>query len=301
MDTDSRSPDQLRWQVTPAFYIALDAAEHIAVEVLGVRVIVPDGGLFAEAARQVKAQQLGKDYSHPSDDAILGAQIAVQAAQQRHDLVRRHIADVAHRLLAPGTFTARAVDDTAEGIADAAMDGMSPIFNQAVASAADTVLAKIVDHPDWRDVIAARATAGTDARTAALLTFIRQIAEMRKDGERDVDGEPYDMEMQISVEEISNLIGEAREILGIPDPDDATAEGPVAQWRWNDHNRPNGLWCRWSKVSAPADRAGSDDQHCPFDCPDSTIEAADPQPVREPKFAAVANLSGPAACDGGQQ
>jgi hypothetical protein len=54
----------------------------------------------------------------------------------------------------------------------------------------------------------------------------------------------------------------------------ATRVGKPAAYRWNDHYRDDGIWCRWSLCSAPTRLAGTDDERCPADCPASKIEPA---------------------------
>lgn len=287
------SPDQLRWQVTPILTLALDAAERSVVEVYGLRAIVPHTTALAESVRQLQSAQRG---GHRGEDPHLFAFIAGQAAQARHDLVRQHITNAASRIFGLRVDSDRQL---ACDIADAAMEGMGPLFTQTVTSAADAVLSMIVNHPDWRDVIRARATGQTDAKIAGLLSFIHQVAAMRKDGEPGDDGEPYDMEMQFTVEEYNDLIARAREIDDAPDPDGQPAE-PEQPLRWNNHYRLDGNWCRWSRVSAPADRAGSDDERCPFNCPGSKVEPDSKiEPTDQPQQPAISlNGTGPATPEG---
>jgi len=264
----TRNPDQLRWKVTEILYIALDASEQIAVELLGHREVLPDTAMLAEALRQADAQKLGA--GHPDDAVRLAAQTAALAVKGRNDLIRKHVID---------SISRHADRRLAHDITDEVMSGIGPVVDQAVASAADTVLASLADHPDWWHVMGAQAQAQTTSRITELTSFVRQIAGMKREGEPGDDGDPYDMGTDLDLDGIDDLIEQARRITGVPglatgdaDPND---EG---QYRWNDHHKPNGSWCRWSHVSAPVNLAGSSDQRCPFDCPDSSIE---PWPVAQ--------------------
>jgi hypothetical protein len=58
---------------------------------------------------------------------------------------------------------------------------------------------------------------------------------------------------------------------GAPMNPDQTPE-PEAEFRWNNHYRDDGVWCRWSLCSVSRERAAGDDHRCPVDCPDSAIE-----------------------------
>jgi hypothetical protein len=49
----------------------------------------------------------------------------------------------------------------------------------------------------------------------------------------------------------------------------------MTKFRFTNHYKPDGTWCRWSLVDvvAPEQRAQPDDRHCAWDCPDSDIES----------------------------
>jgi hypothetical protein len=48
--------------------------------------------------------------------------------------------------------------------------------------------------------------------------FVRQVAELRRDGEDDGEGEEYESENDDNFETLYSLIVQARELLGLPDP-----------------------------------------------------------------------------------
>lgn len=178
------SPDQVRWQITPALTIALDATENIVVDILGNRARVANTKDLAEGVRQAIAAQRGTPL--PEDDAL--------------------------------------------------------------------------------------------TQLGALSVFVQGIAEMRMDGEPDVNGGLYDPGRGQLVEDVDGLIGDARRLLGIPDPhpadDDGDDEPP--RFRWNDHRNANGVWCRCSHLPVSDKLAESDDKRCLHECPDSTIEPIPP-------------------------
>jgi len=183
--------DQLRWQLTPDYTVALDDQNRIVAEVGGQRALIDRPAMAAEAFRQAKAAQTGA--YHDTDDLV--------------------------------------------------------------------------------------------SEVIGLRSFARQVAEMRKDGENDGNGEPFVMENDDTWETLSGLIDQARDMLGIinpyPEPDpDPCSEADLgvdvgeerAKFRWNIHYLPSGAWCRWSHVPVSAEAAARDDKRCPFECPDSTIE-----------------------------
>jgi hypothetical protein len=51
-----------------------------------------------------------------------------------------------------------------------------------------------------------------------LFEFVRTVAELRKDGELDDEGEEWTMENDDAYDTVMTLISEARSILGIEDP-----------------------------------------------------------------------------------
>jgi hypothetical protein len=292
MTTRHTAPDLLRWQLSPILAVVLDDIENVDVIVLGHRAPVPNMKDFAEAIRQAHAQQHGT--AQPDAQAALAAEIATHAAAARNDLVRQHIADAAasefdRNPSATGTAA------LSRGIADRAMEGMAPLFTEAVISYADAVLRQLADSRDWQENpgIRAMTEVGTqvlaDASKAGarLLEFTRDVAQMRMTSETDDDGDLFDGSDGPALDLLQGIIGRARELLGIPGPDQADATGPddgeeEAKFRWNYHSADNGQWCPFSHVVAPARLADSDDQRCPHGCDLSEVEPIVPTPPAGP-------------------
>src|SRR5579872_5736568 len=146
----TRNPDQLRWKVTEILYIALDASEQIAVELLGHREVLPDTAMLAEALRQADAQKLGA--GHPDDAVRLAAQTAALAVVltvvlKLFSLVRPDIAVFGEKDAQQLALVRRLVADTNLGVTIEAVptvrdpDGLATSSRNRYLSAADREVA----------------------------------------------------------------------------------------------------------------------------------------------------------------